>query len=222
MKTFPKRVADKINAILANGRFAVMSSMAFHMRKPKYPQEDGWIDATPQYNYDKLAELKRLLISKGASFTAARNVSECADPYSLLVLGVTNDEALAIAKEAGIRHLLLGGVGGYGIRLGCFVQVMTSDKTPGMLVEGSIPELAGAEVELRSFVHGGALATHYYEQTPESLGWLGAWAAARANDLEGLVELAPEPLSGDKLNAGYPDLGGKGLKASYLASLIKL
>jgi hypothetical protein len=199
MKTFPKRVCDRINEHVLGGKFAVMSTLRFNM--PKDKPEDGWKEATPQYNYDKFRSFKRLLIANGMSFTVASNLSETVDPYAVAIFGVGEDEAMALAKETEIKSFLLGAP------RGSFGEVMTNRKSLGaIIVKGTLEQVQA----------GGSLAeteqnpTHYFEIDTHGLGWIGAWRSALAKDGEGFIRMVSNDVSLRKT------------RVEHLKSLIKL
>ena len=198
MRTFPKRVCDRINEHVLDGKFAIMSALCFYM--PKDKPEDGWQEASPQYNCSKFSGLKKLLIAKGISFTVASNLSETVDPYAVVVFDTSKDEAMALAKEAEIRSFLLGAP------RGDFGEVMTDLKSPGAIViKGTIVPISG-----ESPVGAEQDPTHYFEIDPHGLGWIGAWRSALAKDGEGFIRMVGDDVPLNKV------------RVENLKSLIKL
>jgi hypothetical protein len=199
-----KKANDRINALVQEGKFAIMSTLSFEML-----EKGNWGDATPQYNLARLRRMKGMLASKGLSFVPA---SMAFDPYALLVLGGSRGEVEEVAKEAGINFFFAGSTAG---NFHLVTNASLKQQFEGIEIEGRVLTVPLVGLRTREVKAIGDSPTHYFEMDPRALGWIGAWGRSRANELEGVIQA-------DKITADEVIGGGRTLKIGHMASLVKI
>lgn len=195
--------AAAINRCLVEGNFAILSPISPYMKNG-----EGWVVADHPHNYARRKALLAEIFGRGGGFTPAIDVRPDADPYSLLLLGLTITDAIEVATKVGISHVLTGSSGG-----GCF---LCDVKRPFLAIEGfalnaRVGPIVSHEGEIKTF---GENPNFYYDLDNTVLGWAGSVGHHSMGDMVGLINA--------DLKDGKLEGSGKSFEASWLRTLIRV